>query len=407
MPPFNPLSRPAREEYYGTPKKKRNSGRRRGTSLTIEQWARQQVDKLIAAQVAQIESQRKTYLDELHAESKLEADRGAALAQALQGMDMPGRVQGIFGNASHDIAGLAGGFSEATRGLATAQAGEVSNMLSGTGQEGAVRNEGQAMGDVAYGVGGFFPARSMAEQGASFASQAALEPSFAQRIGQMKAGDVHAEGMKGISDFTEALVEAKSQRPTMIQEMISQRKEFAQSARDDQRDWYLKLAALEMSRGNNERANEYLRLAAQKEGRYRNKDKGLDVDGNLLPGYRINPKTNKVEKVPTSGKKGQGDLPYWGDIQHDMAADADSFTEDIEVADPNGLPGDTITEKKRYDYDRAFNELWAKYSGKVKNKARLRRIIHQLLKKKGFQKKSEPDIGDDDYLSPGTHQGDR
>src|SRR3990167_8848885 len=251
-------------------------------------------------------------------------------------------------------------------------------MLSGTGQEGAVRNQGENMGNVLYGVGGFLLAQSLTEAGASFGAQAALEPSFAQRIGQLEAGNVHREGLKGLDEFTQALVEARSQKPTMIQDLIAQRKGLAADERDAQRDWYLKLAALEMSRGNNARAEEYLRLAQGKEQRYTAKDKGTDVSGNPLPGYRRNPKTGKVEKIP----KNEQETPDWGDIQANMAEDADDFFSEVPNPDPYG----SGTVKKQFTYKEAYQALWAKYSGKVKNKGRLRRLINQILKAKGFKK---------------------
>src|SRR3990167_4746283 len=359
--------------------KKKGKKRRPGTSLSIEDWARREVEKLIAAKVAQIESQRKIYLDELGKRSQLEMERGQALSQALLALGMPAQIKSIFGNAASDIAGLAQGFSGATRESASSQAAEQVNMLSGTGQEVAVRNQGENMGNVLYGVGGFLPAQSLTEAGASFGAQAALEPSFAQRIGQLEAGNVHREGLKGLDEFTQALVEARSQKPTMIQDLIAQRKGLAADERDAQRDWYLKLAALEMSRGNSKRADEYLRLSQGKEARHTAKDQGLDVNGNPLPGYRRNPKTGKVEKIP----KNEQETPDWGDIQANMAEDADDFYSEVEY---ETFSGGTETKKVKFTYKEAYQALWAKYSGKVKNKGRLRRLINQILKAKGFKK---------------------
>src|SRR3990167_778953 len=360
-------------------KKNKKKGKRRRPGLSIEDWARREVEKLIAAQVAQIESQRKTYLDELRKESELEMERGQALSQALLALGMPAQIKGIFGNAASDIACLAQGFSGATREIASSQAAEQQNMLSGTGQEGAVRNQGENMGNVLYGVGGFLPAQSLTEAGASFGAQAALEPSFAQRIGQLEAGNVHREGLKGLDEFTQALVEARSQKPTMIEDLIAQRKGLAADERDAQRDWYLKLAALEMSRGNYKRANEYLALAQQKEQRYTAKDQGTDVNGNPLPGYRRNPKTGKVEKIP----KNEQVTPDWGDIQAKMADDTDDFYNEVEY---ETFSGGIETKKVKFTYKEAYDALFWKYSGKVKNKGRLRKLINHILKAKGFKK---------------------
>lgn len=399
-------------------KKKKRPPRKPG--LTLEQWATQQVEKLLGAQIKGIESQRGIYLDELRKESELEMQRGQALAQALQQMNMPANIQTIFGNAGHDIAGLAQGFSGQTKNIANAQAAEVTNMLSGTGTEGAVRNQGENMGNVVYGVGGYGPARSLAEQGASYAADAALQPAFAQRQGAMEAARVHSEGLSGLSDFTNALVELRAGKPQMIMDLIAERQGLLQDEEDrrsdernDQRDWYLKLAALEMSRGNSDRANQYLNLANQREGRYQSKDKGLDVSGNLLPGFHSgpggrvikdgwhwDPKKGRVIKDKSSSSSGGVD---WGDVQSDIAADLlveGRFTE--EVPNPDPYSSDSTLDKK-ISWERAYQILWAKYSGKVKNKKRLRGIITKILRANGFTKAGAPaaEVGASAGIIPG------
>ena len=122
---------------------------------SVNQWAQQQAQQYINAQIAAINAQKGIYLGEVNKQADLEAERGRALAAALQEMNFPGRTQQIFGQAAGDIAGLAGGFAGEIRGTADAQAAEMARMLAGTGQE--ARNQGQALGDLTYGTAGFLP----------------------------------------------------------------------------------------------------------------------------------------------------------------------------------------------------------------------------------------------------------
>lgn len=190
--------------------------------MTLEEWLRQESSKWLQAQVDAINAQKQAYLDDLRQQQDLEIQRGQALSQALQGMNIPGRIQQIYGNASSDIGGLAQAFSGELRDQATADAAQQTRMLSGTGQEGAVPNNGAALGDVLYGSQGYIPARNASETGAAFASQAALEPGFAQRIGQVKGADVYSQGLEGLKQFTDALLQATSQQPQIEQQLLEQ-----------------------------------------------------------------------------------------------------------------------------------------------------------------------------------------
>lgn len=190
--------------------------------MTLEEWLRQESSKWLQAQVDAINAQEQAYKDSLRQQQELEIQRGQALSQALQGLNIPGRIQQIYGNASSDIGGLAQAFSGELRDQATADAAQQTRMLSGTGQEGAVPNNGAALGDVLYGSQGYIPARNMSETGAAFASQAALEPGFAQRIGQVKGADVYNQGLEGLKQFTDALLDARAQRPQIEQQLLEQ-----------------------------------------------------------------------------------------------------------------------------------------------------------------------------------------
>jgi hypothetical protein len=66
--------------------------------------------RYLQAQIDAINAQRQAYLDDLQRQSQLEEARGAALADALRGLNIPGQIQGLYGNASADIGRLAQAF---------------------------------------------------------------------------------------------------------------------------------------------------------------------------------------------------------------------------------------------------------------------------------------------------------
>ena len=363
--------------------------------MSIEEWARQEAEKIFSAQRAGIEAQRQAYLDELKRQSDLELQRGRDIAAAIQAMNLPGVVQGIYGTAGESISGLAKGFSGEMQGIANAQAAEQTNMLSGTGQEGAVRNQGENMGNVMYGVQGYNPATTLGTQGAAFASDAALQPAFAMGEAGRRASELYEDGLGGLSDFAMELAKLEGERPLFERELMAERRALrdeeqqrtwaAQDRKQEQleseREWFLKMAAYYNAIGDDKRAQQYLDLARQREKRMRNSSAGLDANGNPKPGYRTNPKTGRVEKVPTPKKKGST-AAKWGELQQDMADDVEGFVE--EVRNPDPYVGGTIEQK--IPRAEAYARLWNKYSGLVRNKGRLKRLINQILDRAGFPK---------------------
>jgi hypothetical protein len=285
--------------------------------MTPEEWAREQAQQYVDTLIQGVNDQRQAYLDQLQQNAQMEAQRGQALAQALQQMNVPGAIQNIFGTAGGTIAGLAQGFGGSIRDTAQQDTAAQQRMLSGTGQEGAVPDNGQAMGDAFYGAEGFIPGQSMAEQGANWAAQAALEPGFAQRIGQVKAGDTWAAGQAGLTDFAKQIADIKGGQFGMEQDLLKQR----QSTLSDQRDYQLQQAKFQLSQINDDRnywlkmqayyqatgklklAQDAARRANHAESRYSAAEKrlenatmGLDAAGNVAPGYTRLPSGEIVKR---------------------------------------------------------------------------------------------------------------
>ena len=158
---------------------------------------------------------------------------------------------------------------------------------------------------------------------------------------------------------------------------------------EQERDWYLQQAAIADRMGDNSRSNEYLRLAREREQRMINQSRGLDIYGAPLPGYKI--KGGQVIKIP---KAGAGKTVDWGKLQKDIA------TEDITIKET--IPGKTVLGveypseevERKMTYREAFDYLMSVYSGMVKNKGRLKKLIRRVLKTKGLTPPQKPSYTD-------------
>ena len=282
------------------------------TALTMEQWAEQQAERRISAEVAAIEEQRRIFEQERMANYQRKLEQAKALAQVIQGMGFDKAIQGVYSGAGSDLAGLASGFAGQTRDIASADAAAQMNMLSGTGQEGAVRDQGTNMGDVLYGVGGWIPGKALGEQGAAYAANAALQPAFTMQQGAAEAGRAFDEEGAALSDFAMAIAEAKAGKFSYKEELLAGRQKAALDQQkiniqrlEADRDFWLKRQALYLQRAETASSisarREATKLAKQAEKRANRADmaaeaeaRGRDMEGNLLPGYWQDPKTGRV-----------------------------------------------------------------------------------------------------------------
>lgn len=387
MPPFNPKSKPARQEYYGVkpprganvPLNQGGGGKKKPQSLGS--WAQAQADKYIAAQIAAIQQSQQLYLDELNKAAQERVKQGQNLAQWMQGMNFPGRVQGVYQTAGSDITGYAGGFSGQMRDIANADAAAQQNMLSGTGQEGAVRNEGQGMGDVLYGAYGWSPAKKFAETGAAYASDAALQPSFAAQFAQAEAIKAQQEGMGALKDFALKMAEARSGKMDLVNQ-FREKRTSAQNDAFNQRMTALKFQAdqayknylIAKSNGQEARANQYLRLAQQKAHQAeieQNRQYGIDVRRENRLGQQAAQSAKGGNLTPTQRKNA---------IKEVSALD---LTPDIKKAIANGEwyvgSGPPVPGNRQKLHNKLFNQYKHLTMGNPAAKKRLHYVINQAL----------------------------
>lgn len=187
--------------------------------------AEAEADRIIAELLAELGLSRDSARREAERSAQQEMARAQALSSALMALGIPRQIQDIYGRSAGSIGQLAQGFSSAQAQQAAAQGAEQANMVSGTGQEGAVRNEGAAMGDVTYGVGGFIPARGLEQMGAAFASEAALQPGFVQQFGQIAASKVMQDFVNEVlPGFTEKEAQIRTKRPSLVADARGRRR---------------------------------------------------------------------------------------------------------------------------------------------------------------------------------------
>jgi hypothetical protein len=255
--------------------------------FNIGKWAQGQADKYIAAQIAAIQQSQKLYTDELNKAAQERVKQGQALASWMQGMNFPSRVQGVYQTAGSDIAGYASGFGGEMRDIANADAAENTNMVSGTGQEGAVRNEGQGMSDVLYGAYGWSPAKKFAETGAAYGADAALQPAFAAQFAQAEAIKQQQEGMGALKDFALKMAEARSGKMDLVEKFKGMRTDAQGAAFERkmdilkwQSDEHYRRFMIYREQGKMVLANRELALAQRKQKQAEmeaNRQFGLDV----------------------------------------------------------------------------------------------------------------------------------
>lgn len=289
---------------------------------TTEQWAESESTKIINAQLAAIEEQQKAWREQLETRARQQTEQAQRFAEMVKGMGIDKQIQGIFSNAGHDVAGYGAGFSGEMRELAAAGAAEQLNMLSGTGQEGAIRDQGENMGNVIHGVGGFIPSATLAAQGAAYASDAAMQPGF---MLQQRVGDAQKALQEGLADnpFLDAIMQTKLGKQEIKSGLIEQKtslnlkqREMQLEQLDKDRKYWLAMQQYYLDVGKLKLAKQAEQRAQQAQNRYDQEARGMTPDGNVAPGFYRDPKTGRIiqngyrpdgtriSSSTTGGKKG-------------------------------------------------------------------------------------------------------
>ena len=375
-------------------------------TTTIDQWAEQEANRIVEQQLAAIKAQEDAWRTGLQEEAQRRAQQAQAFAQMVQGMGLDKQIQGIFSNAGHDVAGFGAGFSGQVRETADKAAAETINMLGGDAT--GVRNEGEAMGNVTHGMGGFIPSASLAAQGAAFASDAAMQPGFMLQQGLMEAERGLHEGLSD-NPFLDAILETKLSKndlkTRLREEKIGinlQAQEQKLDQLENERDYWLKMQALYLSQKKYKLAAKAEARARQTEQRYANETAGRDAYGNVSPDYYVDNKGRVVPKGYVYNNKGQLVRPKTGgarggekdnEVTPNMKADwvdkvwaaEDNMAEYVQTLIKRGvlhLPPGGVGPVKPSEIAAVKRELLKRFSHLGRNhqtKQALRKLINQVV----------------------------
>lgn len=182
--------------------------------------AMKSTEQIIAEMIAEVRREKEAARAVAEREAALELEKGRAIAYGIQQLGIPANISAIFQNAAGNQAGMAQGFSGNIRDEASAQAAQQVLALAGTGQEGAVRNQGENMGNVAYGVGGFIPGNELSTIGAAFGAQAALEPGFALQFGAINEAKRRQQWADEVRQFGDQEADVLGKKPSLYRELL-------------------------------------------------------------------------------------------------------------------------------------------------------------------------------------------
>lgn len=209
-----------------------------GSFAALYSQAGKLANQQVQSQYAEIARQQATAKAAADKAAALEAAKGGAYAQGLKALGIAPAVQQLYTNAGGTQASLAQGFSGDIRDKAAADAAAQQQMLAGTGQEGAVRNQGEAMGNVNYALGGYYPGTQLNQTGAALAGQAALQPGFASQFGLMAEAARRKEYVDTeLPKFADLRGQVRSTIPDLTSKAFSSLNEFQQQQIKNQMDY--------------------------------------------------------------------------------------------------------------------------------------------------------------------------
>lgn len=337
-------------------------------------------------------------LSAIDAERKRAADMYAnriknvgGFAQALMPYlnSVPGAIMDPYRQGGAGVESAAAGYGGRLNADSAAEAAAANEVIKNAGLPGGV--EGGDAGGVLAGLGSM-QGDLMRAAGGGYGAAASLLPHTASLEALQMVKDIQSEAAAADKGFSQNVLEVLQGLPGARQQLSQQtrserfqQQKFALDQLKEEHDWYKEQAALALAAGDNRRAQQYLKLAQQREDRYRMASQGLDVNGNPKPGYHIDPKTGLVTKDAGKGSTSSTTpgTPAWrakqlvnvGKAQKDIRKDVDQYMKSIGATDapPKNIGG----------YSGLSKQLWERYKYLATTptaKKALRRAIEQAIR---------------------------
>ena len=266
--------------------------------------------------------------------------------------------------------------------------------------------QGGDAGGVLAGLAGWIPETLLNTQGGAFADAAAQLPKSASIESQLMMKGIIDKAMEEEGDFDTRILEILQELPGARSKIRSdastlrlKQQEFKLKQLDAERDWYMKQAYLASAQGDDARANEYLKLAQQRQQQSAWESQGLDANGNVAPGFHRDPKTGAIMEdgwkigkngVPVqTGKGGKGGstsstvpgTPAYNDKALKAVGAARSKVDASIAAMVTENPKPPFNKIKP-TYEEAYKQLWQAYKYLAVNPAttkRLKEVIKNAL----------------------------
>lgn len=346
--------------------------------------AQQQLKDIAAAQAQSLAAANRA--------ADLEDAKGLAYSRGLTQLGLDKGIQTLYDNSANTQASLAAGFRGSIQDEATADAERMRQMLAGTGQEGAVRDQGENMGNVAYALGGYYPGTALQGQGTNLAALAALQPGFAQQFGQMAAATARQDWRdETLPTFTSERQKVIAGKPALIQAALKAQTDLA----NQQFDNYVN----------------YLNATRALGGKTAAVKTYVGKDGTT---YAIDPTTGQY--IPTGGVTVPVKPPPAGGTAHQKAIqrrtkavndvtdlmntwlnNGKSRTKKVLVVNPRTLTKSYIDQPNPVGYQEALtyvkNQLWLKLGKKYGySRADLAEIAKTILNANGYKQWAAPPL---------------
>ena len=372
--------------------------RRHPTAAKVFDPVEQQLYGLFQPQLTGIDAERKRRQEHY---KRLMGDLTgftSAIMPFLQGIGPA--IGGAYSAGADTISGAGEGYGSMLNAQNAQSAGVANEVLGNIGAPEGQQVSGGDAGGVLAGVAGWVPEAMLRQQGGAYAEAASQLPRTAGHEANIMMKDLLRQALDEEGDFSSEVMQVLQGLPSARAEIRGQaqkqrleEQEFGLQQLKAERDWYMKQAYLANAAGDDKRSEEYLRLANEREQRMRNSSMGLDASGNPKPGYRVNPQSGLVEKIPTAKSKKADDKAK---AKRDDVKNVARYQDDIDryiknqlitrkpLTDPDDPGGLALP-----DYKTAYAQLWERFKNTVSTAAgrkSLRQAIAAALRASGIRK---------------------
>lgn len=321
-------------------------------------------------------------------------------------------ISNAFAGAGDTMGALGTGYGQILNADSAHRAAGANAVLNNIDAPQGQQLSGGDAGGALAGIAGWLPQSMLNKQGSALSAAATDFPREAGWAAQLQLRSMLADAAQQDSDFSQKVNEAYGEIPELRYKLTSDRdkavfdrQQFEYKQLADERDYYLKQQALALQVNDKARANEYLKLAQEREARMVEHEaraaaqaKGVDINGNPLPGYKkaADGTIVKVPKAKTPVDTVKAARKARAEREDELRkARLDAIDEaDKMVTKADVVQGVKIGEDSRPSWQVAYSRLFNRYrdllrfaskGGKKKLRARIDQMIREALVEAGWE----------------------